>query len=282
MKINEYSDPSTFLSILENDFSKPFENELMIGLTSTLLKNPNHYQTKPFLSTIEDQGNIKLAAFLTPPWPIVLYSEDTPSIQSLNCIIEHLENSNIPLSGVNAKNDLSSLFSKQWSLKNNCSSNQKMKMALFVLNHLNPIEPCNGYLIEAEEKHFDLIYDWALLFQKDINLNYENEFLIKKHVEYIIKSGNAFLWVDGDPVSMVFRERTHNIGFSIGYVYTPDNFQRKGYATNNIYEVCKISLNEGYLYSSLLTDLENPISNHIYKKIGFNEICEYQIFDFKY
>ena len=80
---------------------------------------------------------------------------------------------------------------------------------------------------------------------------------------------------------MVFRERLQKHSASIGYVYTPEDHRNQGYATNCIAEVCKRSQAEGFHYLSLLADVKNPTSNSIYRKIGFKEICDYAIYDFK-
>jgi len=81
---------------------------------------------------------------------------------------------------------------------------------------------------------------------------------------------------------MVFRERPHQKGFSIGYVYTPTNFRNKGYAKNLVHAVCQQSIESGFKYSALFADEKNSVSNHIYVSIGFNKICTYRLNDFIY
>ena len=282
MNITIHDNPRKFLNILENDFSFPYKNELMIGLVSTLIKDYSHYQTQPILLTINEKEIVILASFLTPPWPILLYTESIPSTSSLSILIDYLEKKKIKISGINAKTDLSSLFSKHWCIRNKCVAEKKMMMSLYTLKKINKIKVSPGSFIKANQHHFHLIYEWAILFHKELNLQYENEQYIKKHLKYNIESGNAFLWVDNEPVCMVFRERAHQKGFSIGYVYTPYQLRSKGYATNLVYNICNTSFKEGFRYASLFADLQNPISNHIYKKIGFKEEIEYQIIDFHY
>ncbi|MBJ6958567.1 GNAT family N-acetyltransferase, partial [Vibrio cholerae] len=55
---------------------------------------------------------------------------------------------------------------------------------------------------------------------------------------------------------------------TIGGVYTPPEFRKKGFASKLVANISQIILDSGK-FPSLLTDLDNPTSNHIYKEIGF-------------
>ena len=58
-------------------------------------------------------------------------------------------------------------------------------------------------------------------------------------------------------------------GKSVSGVYTPKEERCKGYAYNLIYRVSKEFLDGGAEYCVLFTDDSNPISNHVYEKIGY-------------
>ena len=283
MTIIEYTNPSEFLDILETAFSAPYENELMIGLTSTLISNPAHYKTTPILASIKTQQQKPVVLFLTHPWPIILYAEHTLDSNSIDIIINFLNKKRINVSGINAKSDISPLFSQQWIQNRGCHSKQKMKMTVYTLKKIQKICPCNGKFIKADKTHVSQLNHWAKQFHKEMKLDHESDKYIREHVQYMIESGNAFLWIqDEHPVCMTFRERPHNKGFSIGYVYTPKEERQKGYATSLVHAVCTQSFNESYQYSVLFADKQNPISNHIYKSIGFKEICDYEMDEFRY
>src|SRR5699024_8462530 len=78
------------------------------------------------------------------------------------------------------------------------------------------------------------------------------------------------LWlVDGHPVSMVNKARRMRNGATINAVFTPDEHKRKGYATNAVAALSQKLLDAGFVFCSLHTDLANPTSNNIYRKIGY-------------
>ena len=154
-----------------------------------------------------------------------------------------------------------------------------MNMKFFSLHQVQHITPCGGLLLQADKTHRDLILEWARQFNKEVQID-ENEKFIKSHVDYTIRTGNAFLWIDKEPVCMTFRERPHEYGVSIGYVYTPKEHRIQGYATNLVAAVSKRSLSEGYHHCTLFTDATNPTSNSIYQKIGYCYLCDYTYYTF--
>jgi len=100
----------------------------------------------------------------------------------------------------------------------------------------------------------ELLNEWAKQFHVEVRLDVEDDY-IRKYVKYIVQSGNAFLWIDKEPVCMTFRERPHENGISIGYVFTPPKFRNKGYALHPYYRfnyisyhriVCNMKLEKSY------------------------------------
>jgi hypothetical protein len=280
MKFVEYDDAENYLHLLENRFSKPWENDLMIGLVAQLCKDKTHFKTNAGLYAIEDENEIKLVSFLTQPWPMIIYADSIPNDQIISFFIDSLVKKEIILNGINAKKELSTLFMKKWTKKTNCSSKKKMEMNLFVLHELTKIPSCPGRFVLADGQYKDLIVEWATSFHREVPIGNNSKSYIQDHVDLIIRSKNAFIWIDDNPVCMVFRERPTKNSFSIGYVYTPKKYRNRGYASNLVYQMCSHSFAEGFSYCTLFADVNNPTSNSIYKKIGFREICLYAMYDF--
>jgi hypothetical protein len=89
-----------------------------------------------------------------------------------------------------------------------------------------------------------------------------------------IDKGQVFLWEDPEPVSMAAKGRPTEHGITISLVYTPPNFRNRGYATSCVACLCGELLESGFRYCTLYTDLSNPVSNSVYKRIGFTEVCD--------
>lgn len=57
------------------------------------------------------------------------------------------------------------------------------------------------------------------------------------------------------------------------YVYTPQELRNRGYASACVGKISKQIRNEGYR-GILYTDLSNPTSTKIYRKIGYRAVTE--------
>ena len=69
-------------------------------------------------------------------------------------------------------------------------------------------------------------------------------------------------------------------GKGISGVYTAKEERGKGYAYNLVYTLSKKCLDEGSEYCVLYTDAENPISNHVYEKMGYIQRVECEELEF--
>lgn len=61
----------------------------------------------------------------------------------------------------------------------------------------------------------------------------------------------------------------------IGSLYTDKVKRNKGYAASLLYKVTDKLLSQGYEVCGLLSDVTNPASNKIFKKVGYKPIYEF-------
>lgn len=69
-------------------------------------------------------------------------------------------------------------------------------------------------------------------------------------------------------------------GIRIGPVYTPPEQRGRGYASQLVAAQSQWLLDNGHRYCFLFTDLANPTSNSIYKRIGYRQIAESANYEF--
>jgi predicted GNAT family acetyltransferase len=114
-----------------------------------------------------------------------------------------------------------------------------------------------------------IIMEWAHMFHAETDPNSPEDTIIPK-----IEKNEVYIWEDSIPVSMVAKASPTQKGIRINLVYTPRELRNKGYATSCVATLCKELLDSGYQFCMLYADLANPISNAIYRKIGFREVCD--------
>lgn len=89
-----------------------------------------------------------------------------------------------------------------------------------------------------------------------------------------MEGGRLFIWDDDGPVSMAaWTGKTPN-GVRVNFVYTPPAFRGRGYATSCVGALSQRLLDQGNAYGCLYTDMANPTSNAIYRRLGYRPVCD--------
>ena len=94
-----------------------------------------------------------------------------------------------------------------------------------------------------------------------------------------LEKGYYVLEKNGKIVCQATTSRIMKYGKCVSAVYTPPEERGKGYAYNLIYRISKELLDSGDKYCVLYTDDSNPISNHVYEKIGYKRNSDWAEID---
>ncbi|MDQ3898266.1 MAG: GNAT family N-acetyltransferase, partial [Actinomycetota bacterium] len=98
-------------------------------------------------------------------------------------------------------------------------------------------------------------------------------------VDQHLDGGRLWLWDDGGPVSMAARSDEVAGVVRVAFVYTPPEHRGRGYAAASVAALSQRSVAEG-LECVLYAQLENPTSNAIYRRIGYEPVVEVLIYRF--
>ena len=124
----------------------------------------------------------------------------------------------------------------------------------------------------------DLVIAWMLAFAEEVlpeDTDRERHVrLVESRLEATEDAG-LWLWEDdGGPVSISGYGGSTPNGIRIGPVYTPPERRGRGYATSLVAEQSRWLLGTGRTLCFLYTDLDNPTSNALYRRIGYRMIAE--------
>jgi len=237
-----------------------------------------------YMATVSDNfGKILLVAIMTPPFNITMYeTNNIRNDEALNCLCDNLIKENIHVPGVTSENNLANRFAKLYTEKKNMEYSVHKNMRIYVVDQVNKESLLVGRLRKAEMKDLYYLPYWHNAFYDECDLIKQNlydayvsrEGAINQEVQFVLED-------EGMPVSIASTSRKVVTGRSVGMVYTPPYFRNRGYASSCVAQVSQKVLDMGYKYVSLFTDLSNPTSNSIYKKIGYKPICDYQEIQFK-
>ena len=87
-----------------------------------------------------------------------------------------------------------------------------------------------------------------------------------------VAQGGYLLWDDGEPVSMAGVRTAVGVG-RVGPVWTPPDRRAKGYAAAVASAATRAILDVGAV-AVLYTDLSNPTSNGVYRRLGYRMVAE--------
>jgi predicted GNAT family acetyltransferase len=245
----------------------------MLGVCLRLVRYPEISTESPYLAAIKIGVLPYLAAMLTPPYNLVLASSQHSIESALELVVDDLITKQWQVPGVTAPKTLARSFAELWSDKTGSRYDLEMAQRIYECRAVIPPSSMPGNLRRATNDDIQIVTDWIFAF-------WEETFPTQRHTpeEVIdlartrIKDGDIYLWDHDLPVSMAAKTRPTLNGISINFVYTPPQFRNNGYATACVAKLTQSLLSSGYNFCALYTDLANPTSNSIYKKIGYNPI----------
>ncbi|QOR65029.1 GNAT family N-acetyltransferase [Cytobacillus suaedae] len=281
MKLKVYESPNEFLEKVEDFLLKEeVVNNLALGLLYTLNKPNSHYKDA-FLACVQKDETPVLVMVMTPPYNLILYGTGEAVTEGIKVAVTSIKGTGMNLLGVIGPEALAEEFASEWLQQVGCGLEIKMEQKIYKLEKVNKVPLSNGKLRLATEDDLELIVDWTYQFSlvTPEQLTLEGA---RKLAERGIEESSIFIWDDNGPVSMAKKARPTKNGIVVNLVFTPQEFQRKGYATTCVAQVSQQLLNEGFTFCSLYTDLANPISNSIYMKIGYEPIIDSVVYGFLY
>ena len=282
MEFKKYDDPEEF--VRENEeliLEKEWLNNLMAGNCIDAVKEGINENW--LLARITEGGQTELILLLRKPWKMLLYSPtDNLSEELFKFAAEEVYKIEPNLDGVNTEKEMSRMFANEYCKIANRIWKVRFEMRILVLDKL-----LEGNLREdviyrrAEMKDKETLIWQIRAFHKEAlheEMSYEEA---EERFNKYMQKGYYLLEKDGKIVAQASTNRDLIKGKSIGSVYTLEEERGKGYAYNVVYRASKEILENGAEYCVLFTDDANPISNHVYEKIGYERKVDTTEIDFE-
>jgi hypothetical protein len=258
-------------------------NGLMMGLILRLIDQPDYYGDELFMVTVDEGEELRLVALMTPPHKLILASNHLLLTgESILRLIQYVRENDISLPGVVAPAELASRFAAAWQAATGQGYAVEMEQGVYELREVTHPDYGRGRLRLATASDAPLVLEWFRAFEMDTFGTVREEKDVLPQVERSVGAGRVYLWEldDGQVVSMAARARPTEKGMTVNMVYTPPELRRQGYATACVAKLSQVLLDEGYEYCTLFTDLANPTSNAIYRRMGYRYVCDFRSLNF--
>jgi uncharacterized protein len=259
-------------------YARETANNLILGVSERLVDDPEAYQNPFFAAVRAEDGQVILAAVMTPPHNLILAGEAQVEA-GFPALIEHLQSRSILVPGVIAQAPVADLFARAWTQQVGQTGKVTMNSRTFALQHVHmpPVPP--GDFAMADPYDIPTITAWLQAFE--LEALGETHALDRARAARLVGEGNLFVWRRGNEiVSMAMKTRPIAHSIAISAVYTPPERRRQGYAGALVATLSQRLLDEGYQFVTLFTDLDNPTSNKIYQAVGFRPVCDFRSYRF--
>ena len=273
-----FTDVTAFLEEVEAFLeSNEARFNLILAILESLRRGEQEHE--PFLGLVKnDAGEIDSIAIRTPPWQVLL---GQGSKEGLAAIADSLLEKHSDIPGVHGLEHESKIFARLWSERTGLEAVEKKRLRSYMLAEVHMPDNVLGTMRQADMNDVELIVEWAEGFHQDAGTN-DPEKERRARMAFMLEQGRLVLWeVEGTPVTMAGWHPSPPRGARVGYVYTPPELRRRGYATALTAAVSQHLLDSGLTFCFLFTDLANPISNGIYQKVGYKPVGDYWEYRFE-
>jgi predicted GNAT family acetyltransferase len=258
------------------------ENGLLLGICAAPLPDPAgqhgghpHAPGAALWVSVEGDAGPVAVAIRTPPFNLVL-SRASPEV--VDALASDLSACGVALPGVNGDVATARAFADQWTRLRGVRATVTMRQALYQLTSVVPPDPPPpGAIRSPRPAEVPMLAAWMRSFGRDAGLPHAEHEVLAGRVAALVEGGALFMWdVDGAPVSMAAVGARTQRGARVGFVYTPADLRGHGYASACVAAVSAHALASGCRFCTLYTDLANPTSNGIYRRLGYQRLgdCE--------
>jgi GNAT superfamily N-acetyltransferase len=276
MLVRRFDDPDAFretaIPYLSEDEAR---HNLLLGISSTLVATPPVYELFD-LWVVSDGDEVVGAAIRTPPHNLILAKPARDA--ALDAFVDRLLDEGQMLPGVVAAIPELDAFVGAWTAANDLDADLVMRQGIYELREVLPMPMPSGSARPATPADRELVLGWMKAFGDEVLPEEPETDRQRRSVEARLeatRSAGIWLWEDeGAPVSMSgYGGETPN-GIRIGPVYTPPEHRGRGYATGLVSEQSRWLLGHGRTFCFLYTDLDNPTSNALYRRIGYRMVAD--------
>ena len=276
MLVRRFDDPAAFREVVTPFlFRDEARHNLILGLLSNLVQRPPVYELFD-LWLVSDGEDVAGAALRTPPFNLVLAQPASPA--GLDALVDRLLDEGQELPGVVAALPELDAFVSAWTAATDTDATIVLRQGIYELRDVLPLPSAPGAARPATLDDRDLVIRWMRAFA-DEALPEEPEgdrqtAIVEGRLQATDSSG-IWLWEDDRTIVSMsgYGSETPN-GIRIGPVYTPPEHRGRGYATSLVADQSRWLLDAGRTFCFLYTDLDNPTSNALYRRIGYRQIAE--------
>jgi GNAT superfamily N-acetyltransferase len=202
--------------------------------------------------------------------PFTFHAAVTPMPDdAVDATVTAIADAGFPLPGVAGEAATAARFAGQWTERQKTGASPHQGLRIYELAELVPPASVRGRLRPAEPEDLDLVVHWLRDFYTAIGEVGPAEDVARRRTA----AGQVWLWDDGGPRSFAGHSDPAAGVVRVGPVYTPPEHRNRGYAAACVAALSARIAGAGHR-CMLFTELSNPVSNSIYRRMGYRAVAE--------
>ncbi|WP_432253618.1 GNAT family N-acetyltransferase [Streptomyces sp. HNM1019] len=222
-------------------------------------------------------GAVEGAFLCTPPYPPLLSALSGEAARALARTLAR--DGGLKVTGVNAGRGTAETFAAAWNGLTGAVSTVEQTHRLYRLDALTPPDPAPpGRPRAATTADRDLLITWYEAFARETGALRGD---VARQVDDRLGHDGITIWeLDGRPVACAGISRTIADMARVALVYTPPELRGRGYAGAATAAVSGAARAAGTREVLLFTDLDNPTSNALYRRLGYRPLEDHLLLSF--
>jgi predicted GNAT family acetyltransferase len=271
VEVRRFDDVATFFAhagpFLE---AREAQHNLFLGLRARLVADPHAFGPDDvYLATAEAGGRIMAASFRTPPHLFGLSAVD--DLAAVDAFAADVRGTDLP--GVIGPIAAAERFAERWRETTGLVVARATEQGIYEATAVEAPAGVPGAMRRYEARDRAVAVAWIDAFVAEAAppgpVGDAGEFVDRKASD---PDGGLVVWDDGGAVSLAGYGGPTPTGIRIGPVYTPPERRGHGYASALTAALTAELLAAGRRAVFLFTDLANPTSNAIYRRIGYRRV----------
>ena len=265
IKVRIYEDPHSF-SAVAGEFlrSRPVLHNLILTIVDRRLAESEAGKYWVAFRGAEVVG-VALQSPLTYPATVVPMEPEVAI-----AVVDAIADSGNSLPGVNGDAATAAIFAGRWTERRRSAAVPTQGQRLYELGRLNEIATVEGRLRKADARDRSLAVRWLREFDAEAHVPERD---IESFIDTALLSQRVWLWDAEGAASMAISSKPVEGVVRLSGVYTPRENRTCGYAAACVHGLSSLLVDAGYR-CILYTDLGNPTSNSIYRRIGYKAVSE--------
>jgi len=251
------------------------ENSIVTIAASRMISGPVPDDADTYLASVEDRGEI-VAAVVHGGAGMLLTSGPAAALTLFAA--DMAQRRRAPKSMVGPLAACES-FIRDWAGRTGQRHTLRFHLRHYELRRPPSVPRARGHMRMPRQDEHDLLLIWQISFVEEVGMADEPA-RVRRVFGRRLEQGMVRVWDDDGIVALAGYGDGGTDVARIAPVFTPPQHRRQSYASALVGELSRELFDQGKRAVFLTTDAANPISNSIYRKIGYLPAADHYHFDF--